>query len=716
MAEKRIELGNVGMTARGAWSADYSHTDVDGNNVQGYETGDTVTHSDNCLYESLVDANTVEPGTDETKWRLDVDGSGVKGATDSANTAAENANAKATLANTAATTANAAATTANNAASAAKEAQTSLQSDVTGLLAANGSYAYYAGLRQYGASSPTFSKEYGTREGLLATLDHFKLGTFKNGVLQHEFAPGRCDLATNGEDVPIDGTDGDVMIYTDTTIYRDRFTGTISDTEYNGMGLGLIPHLVGSYVAKEFKPFAITPDFTVNCKLDDDTVSQAHCIYNESVAGTYNAPTALFKQTVKANGNGYPRQYVSSLDSSEQARNKNTDTNSNSPYMGGYYEFWEIMWEAMYLELGTLDICAPENFGYGCTATAASATTFADTAMSGVSGVKIIESGGTEHYAALNGKSMQIGTDGSSVYNYAGICGTSYYGFLTCLEAIRILNNVTKNGLTASVGNSGAVFTDMGSTVVTDGSIDLSTGTGMTAGEKYMQIRNVPNCKGIADGVMTAVINIYIKLDIADGVYLAGGTTDLTGGTAIFKFSLPVYRGYTPLKGMFTQLEGAYYHQVFKDGANEEVNEFYSADSFKDVPVINTKTVYSDKNGTQNELKGMLLGLKYRFVTNRSGGWVQKAEYNASLFGYSALGGGQHTYECAYVWKDASWGFGGSSNGRISEGWSVVNASALGCNASYAFGGRFLRANLAAANRADFFAGAFAIPLAQLTA
>lgn len=607
-----------------------------------------------------------------------------------------------------------AATSANAAATAAKEAQASLQSDVSGLLAAQGSYAYYAGLRQYGASSPTFSKEYGTKEGLLATLSHFKMGTFKNGVLQHEFAPGRCDLATNGEEVAIDGSDGDVMIFPDVNIYRDRFTGSIGGTNYNGMGLGLIPHLVGSYAAKEFKPFAITPDFTVNCKLDGDTRSQAHCIYNESVAGAYAAATALFKQTVKANGNGYPNQSISSLDSSEQARNKNTDTNSNSPYMGGYYEFWEIMWEAMYLELGSLDICALENFGYGCTATGASATTFADTAMSGISGVKIIESGGTEHYASIQAQSMQIGTSGTAVNNYDGICGSSHYTFLTCLEAIRILSNVTKNGLTGSVGNSSAVFSDMGAKVVTDGSINLSTGAGMTAGEKYFQIRNVPNCQGIADGVMTAVINIYIKLDIADGVYLSGGTTSLSGGTAIYKFSVPVYRGYTPLKGMFTQLEGAYYHQKYLDGT-EEVNDFYSADNFKDVPVINTKTVYSDKNGTQNELTGMLLGLKYRFSTNRNNGWITKAEYNASLFGYSATGGGQHTYECAYVWKDASWGFGGS-DGRISKGWSVVNASVLGCFANFAAGGRCLYASNAASIRLGTYAGAFAIPLAQLTA
>lgn len=602
-----------------------------------------------------------------------------------------------------------AAKSANDAATAATAATKTLQDSVSGLLAAQGDYAYYAALRQYGAASPTFSKTYGTKAGLLATLSHFKMGTFKNGELQHELAPGRVDLATNGDTVAIDGSDGDLLLFVDTTIYRDRFTGSISGTKYNGIGLGLVPHLVGDNAAKEFKPFAITPDYTVNCKLSGDTRSQAHCIYNESIAGAYAAPTALFKQTFKANGNGYPSQSISSLDSSEQARNKNANVNSNSPYMGGYYEFFEILWEAMYAELGTLDIADPKNFGYGCTATAADASNFADTAISGISGVKIIQSNGTATYKSINDASMQIGATGTAVPNYDGLCGSTHYVFLTCLEAQRILSNITKAGLTNNVGNASAVFTNMGASVVTDGSINISTGAGMTSGVKYIQVRNVPNCQGLADGVLTAVVNIYVKLDIADGVYLAGGKTALTGGKVIFKLSVPVYRGYSFFKGMFQQTEGAYYRQNYLTGT-DAVNDFYSADSYKDVPVINNSIVWNGSNSSQAELKGMLRGLKYRFTTDRSSGWIMNAEYNGSLFGYSSTNAGQHSYECACVWKDASWGFGGS-NGQISKGQSVVNASVLGCSAFCADAGRFVNARDAASHRYDYFAGAFAVPV-----
>lgn len=93
MAENRILLGNVGLTARGTWSASYSYTDVDGNTVQGYETGDTVVYN-NSLYESLQDGNTEEPsGATTAKWRLDIDGSALAAA-DANEQARQNAEAQ----------------------------------------------------------------------------------------------------------------------------------------------------------------------------------------------------------------------------------------------------------------------------------------------------------------------------------------------------------------------------------------------------------------------------------------------------------------------------------------------------------------------------------------------------------------------------------------------------------------------------------------------
>lgn len=592
-----------------------------------------------------------------------------------------------------------AATAATAAATAANKAASDLQTDVSGLLAAQGSYSYISGLRGYGAASAAFSKTYGTREGLLATLSHFKLGTVKNAKIQHLCAPGRITLASNGDTLAIDGSDGDLLICYDTHIHSVRNTGTISSTKYNIISLGLVPHLVGSFASKDFGPFAVTPEYTVNGKIFDDARDQAHSVYNTNLAGTYSADNGCFKQHIKTSGGGYFNQNISSLRSSEQARNKNTDPTKKGAYMGAYYEFMELLWEAMYLELGTYDITDPAKFGYGMTNTGADATNFADTAISGISGIHVIEKGGTEHYYSLWDSSVRNGASGSNVQWLLGLSGNPRVP-LEALEQLRVLDNITKNNLLSYIGDSTAVFSDYGATVQTGSTVNLKTGGGMTSGKKYYQVRNVPNCQGLADGVMTAVVNCYVKVDMSDGWYLSDGKTSLNGGTVIFKFSIPVYRGWAPFKGLFTQYEGMHYRHTNTDGT--ERMEFWSADSYKDVPTITTTTGYCDGN----EINGVLKGLKKRFVTDLSSGWVTKAELNYSLFAYSALGAGQHSYECAFIYKDHSWGYG---DGTVAQGKSCTNASAVGCAVDIADAGRSLFGFNACSHDADNYAGAFAV-------
>lgn len=604
------------------------------------------------------------------------------------------ANAATDAANAAAESANNAATAATNAANAANASRKNMESDVASLLAAQGDSAYFAGLRVAGTAGTTFTKEYGSREALLETLSHLRIGTIKKGQVSHYFAPGRCDLATNGDEVAIDGTDGDVCLITDIDLYDDCNRQTIGDTTYNTLGLGLIPHLIGSKQARKMKPFFMAADYCVNAKLDGDVRSQAHCIYNTSVAGNYSQPAAFYKQTLKPNGNGYPNQYISSLQASQQARNKNDDNTTSSPYQGLFHRWYELWWEAMYLELGTLDMCDPANFGYGCTNTAANASNFADTAMSGISGVKMITSDGNATYGGLMSQSLRFNADGGNTYNLDTIVGNGHYVFLEELIHLRIFNNITKNNLTGYVGNSSAVFTDLGARVITDGSVNLSTGAGMTAGQYYMQVRNVPNCQGIAEGVMTGVINIYVMVEPNDNVYLSDGKTSLKGGKVIFKFSLPVYRGMAFFKGMFTQLEGMYYRHTNTDGTRRM--ECWVTDNPEDIRFIGTSTGYCDGA----EVNGILKGLILRFTTDKSSGWIQDTDYSVSMFAHKTTGGGQHSYENAFIWKDASWGYG---DGHPAQGKSCVNAAVGGCSAFYASAGRAL----VAFNSASIGNGAF---------
>ena len=74
----------------------------------------------------------------------------------------------------------------------------------------------------YDVSTPTLSNIYGSKDLLNMVLRHYKMGLFKNGALVKECAPCRITKAVDGSDINIDGSEGDIMLYTDVPIYRDR--------------------------------------------------------------------------------------------------------------------------------------------------------------------------------------------------------------------------------------------------------------------------------------------------------------------------------------------------------------------------------------------------------------------------------------------------------------------------------------------------------------
>lgn len=598
---------------------------------------------------------------------------------------------------------------------AVKETVDTNASDISALketVEASGSYPYYAFMRVKGSASPKFTKFFGSKDGLSAVLNHFHLGVIKDGKLNKAAAGARLTLSDTGEEIKIDGTDGDVCIYVDTPIYLLRATVTIDDVKYNALGLGLSPFVIGDRQAKRIEPFFFSADYTVNTKLEGDTATKAYCIYNENVAGSYTAKNdsnTFFEQDLKPNGNGYPNMYVSVLLNGEYARNKNTDVNSNSPYMGLWHDWYELLMIAMYGEIGTLDFCTVDLFGYGCTSqwfTGVNNTSAVSRKEFPVktSAVRLTDKDGTNvFWGQLMSQSLQIGETGAKKDNLEGISSTNYYSFLPELIHNRIIDNIVKNNLTDYIGNNDAVFTDLGATVITDGSINVNDGTGMTEGQYYIKIQNVPNCKGIKDGVQTAVIDLYVKLTIKDNVYYSYKVTDLSGGTAIFKFSLPVYRGFCWFKGACTQVEGVYYRQVNADGT--PIMEYWSADDIKNAPVIRTNTKYTDDDA----LTGALKGMTKKFETSLIDPWVRDMDYDINILNYDESGGGQHSYECAGAWKNASWGaYNADNSGKMKQGHSCVNAFVCGCCAYDGGASRRLYAGNALSISRDYYAGALA--------
>ena len=573
--------------------------------------------------------------------------------------------------------------------------------------------------RAHDGESPTTQTYYGSKDVLNAVLSHMKIGTFKNGKLIKECAPGRITATRSGEPIAIDGTDGDVMLYTDTVMYRDRATIdglTVSEstaTTHNVIGLGLVPHIIGTKEAKKFEPFAITPHYaTLDVQLDWDSQPCPHSIYNPNLAtGNYRTPIAKFKETFKANGNGYVPGFVSSFDSSYRARKK------DGGYQGLYYEFYENWLIAMFLELGSMYFTANNVFGKGCTRhNPSDANWFNAEGSDGVSGLKRVHSDGAlvGYGRCMNDSQKTIGLDNP----IQALVGTSKYDFTESLESIRIMDAIVKANLVDQIApNKLFTYDSNGNAVAADDNVDVTTGANMVPNKKYFTVRNVPNCQGLADGVMTAVVNIFVKLTMNDD----------SGDSVIWKFSHPVYRGLELFSGMITQLEGIYWvmGNTYDGSTNSSWQEFYYANSCDDLDYLSGCTTDIDDSlnsnpatsaqtlswGLEDKMPLMLSGLtKGYYTSGKPNGWAKATNYNQSLYAHTAFGGGASTYECGYIFKDCvSWGgLHGAYPNRSYMSGRWVNVSLAGCNLFRDAAGRTLRAENSVRSGDDSHAGGFA--------
>lgn len=563
---------------------------------------------------------------------------------------------------------------------------------------------------------PSADYAYGTRKQIREIGKHMKLGTVKRianeAVLQYECAPGRITLAANGEAMKVDGTEGDLLVYTDIPLHVIRANGMLDGFEMSSMGIGVVPCYWQGYASKKFEPFAFSPFYTVNTKLEGDERTCAHCVISDEIAGSGSAAVGTVKNPLNVDGKGYPTWAVSGLNSIHMAQNKNADANTNYPYMGGYYEFYELWIMMMFVELGTLDASDLYLFGVGCTHTSiANEATWADDRIAAVSGVKTFKADGSVvNYSGIMSQTWKKGASGAKSYNLQGMFGGSFYVITKCGEIQMLLDGITKAGLQEKVGNAQNIFyfNAEGDVVCSeDGSVNVTTGAGMEVNKRYYVVRDVPNCQGISEGVMTAVANCYIKMEFADGTYC--DDTDLTGGYAIGKFSHSCYRGMSlPFDGMFRQLCGAHYTSSKIDGSY--VDYFYYANKWQDIVPLTSDVIYGDV-GTDF---GILHGLTNKLSVSGASGYIKKMNYTRNLFCYEEMGGNLHTGECCYTWNN-HYMYGAGKDGLPEEGKEGVKALAVGCGADYGVAAsRTAYCFYAVSHSGGSFAGAVAVPLLKL--
>ena len=554
--------------------------------------------------------------------------------------------------------------------------------------------------RGYDVSNPNLANVYGSKDALNRVLKHYKMGLFKKGVLVKECAPCRITKAVDGSDINIDGSEGDIMLYTDTPIYRDRCSVSgvtvpnSSATTHNMIGLGLMPHQTSGKEAKKMNPFAFTPGYV---QLDREANEYRSC-YNTSYKGSGGEPKPFFTTNfIGENGaqGGYPIMRQSAVDNMQRSRNK------GPKYQGIFYEFYEMWLIAMYLELGSLCFTYIDSFGKGCTYNTPDASNWISGGSSGIR-IKDGKGEGTDDYSALMDGRYKIGESGDNMTPLNGLVGSNYYNFEEALESQRFVDALVKSNLADKVDGVTVLEYDddvnkKGYVKVSDG-VDVASGNGMKEGKKYYTIRNVPNCQGIGDGVMTYVLNVFVKTTFNSGVYRR--STDLGGKNIIFKFSYPTYRGLELFSGAFTHIEGIN-HIIGNYGGVRNVSIWYAKD-YTDIKYDPTNYKPTDSKVPIDEdipyIKGFVKGGEYNASNS---GWVKNTNYDVSLYCATECGGNANdkSYECGYVLR----------NGSTNDGYKEVKASVVGCNAAGVALGRTLVSRDAVANGYDPYAGGFAL-------
>lgn len=629
-------------------------------------------------------------------------------ATASANNATQSATNAANAANAATDKANAAAEDSKEAAQVAKDAK----SEVNALLEAFSTDNQFCGFaRQNGTASGDAATTYGSKALIHEIGSHFHLGTVKNGEIQHTAVGGRLTKATNGDDIAIDGSDGDVYCFWDREINLLKDTADVNGVETNVIGLSLLPAVWQQHPSKVLPMHGISAMGEVYAKIDGDVRQQQHCIYNPNVAGTYSAPNGVFKGSYKKSGGGYPTQYTSCVQSIQRAQAKNEDALTNRPYTGEYYEFYEVWCALMFAELGSLKHTALDVFGTGLTPMdSVNATTFNDDTISANSGWKVIVSDTDARYFNVWGD-QAITLNGTKQNIVGGVAGGSWYGIVEMLEPQRVLDAIADAGLVSMIGDKSHIFyygDDGTMKCSTDGSIDVSTGKGMTALKHYFVVRNVPNCEGMADGVMTAVVNSYTVFEFSDGATIASDGTSLTGKKAILKRSMAVYRGkiLPYCYGCFEQLDGAFY--VIKVDANGNITmEFRCAEDIDDIPARKSFGYEAPVDGEADIEKGLSKIKKYASnLPNEF--WAKACDYSLSLFCVTLSGGGNRSQENMYLWVYPS---NNAGKGKRQVHGSVVGCCLIGWNASASV--RSLYGSNHAGNGYAIYVGASAVLLSK---
>src|SRR5574344_1867077 len=247
-------------------------------------------------------------------------------ATANCETATSKADTATDKANTAATAATTAASEATTAAANANAAISNVNNTLAQLVTQGANSVWVFMVRKHGNSDPAAYKWYGTQSNIKLISLHARMVWFKTKKNYTVCAKGRITCDVNGNSIVMDGTQGDLLMFFDTTMHHYENTVTdATDGDLDIIGVGLTPTILLGKESSKMPPCGFFPDRAVMVKLDSDTASCAHSIYNTAAKGTYNTPSTMFKEAYVTDGGGKASQYISSMQSIAYSQAKNAD-------------------------------------------------------------------------------------------------------------------------------------------------------------------------------------------------------------------------------------------------------------------------------------------------------------------------------------------------------------------------------------------------------
>ena len=489
-----------------------------------------------------------------------------------------------------------------------------------------------------------------TGENSYTLLSCVKMGLFDSvkGTRNATFNGASLSKDINGNTRAIDGTEGDVMLYTDRKLYAllEVIIGTIQVTIFSDSEL-----TYSGIKAKEFSPFSLSPQFTVN------VAGKLMSVYNTAYAGT--ADTSIGFTANYRTANGFPTNSISQFTGMQLARAKNADTTKNFPYMLPMTWMNDILSSMLYAEAKTKDVSDVTRFGGGITTTfTPTVAQFDDSIGTACTGVRVRTSGAVEKGCyAWNATVFQVNAVDKVLYTMLGVGNNAY---TEMLEGQRALGYAYDNNIAEGVKFQMA-------------------GTASNISYKY---RSVPNCQGLSQGVMTGVVFKYVDMVVADGTTwkTTNATYGITAGdsaaglTVTYQLSIPVYRGWHLYGDRFIQYVGRAVICHNELPANNPListlginyKSMYYTHNWADVPIYTDSalaTSRTDGSKFVEELKYVKIG---DYATGD--GWAKNCASGVPSV-LTVSGAARNTYKCLYSYNIGTAASGSKEN----------KASAFGC-------------------------------------